>query len=91
MKADLKKLRVFYLSTDNKLNEFFGNHRADIESIHSGIIDEAGIVTKIIIFDGIKDTATGHLYSEKIVFNIDNVDVSDPIFVGINTVLNLIL
>jgi hypothetical protein len=84
MKADSKKLRVFYLSTDNTLNEFFGKHRADIESIHSGIIDEAGIVTKIIIFDGVKDTATGHLYSEKIIFNIDHVDVTGPITVGVN-------
>ena len=65
-------LRTFYKTTDNKLVEFFGKHKDDIESIISGIIDEVGNSFKtIIIFDG----TSGDNYSTKLTFKIEHMNV----------------
>ena len=54
-------LRIFYKTQDSKkLTEFFGKHRDDIETIHSGINVDEPDVSKIIIFDGIREDGTYH-------------------------------
>ena len=62
MKTPLSKLpmRIFYKSSNKVLFEFFGKHKDDIETIHSGINAIEPNVSKIIIFDGIQDDGTYH-------------------------------
>ena len=53
-------MRIFYKTSNNILIEFFGKHKDDIETIHSGINAIEPNVSKIIIFDGIQDDGTYH-------------------------------
>ena len=63
-------MRIFYKKTfSRKLNEFFGKHKDDIETIYSGVDAIEPNVSKIIIFDGI--TPEGR-YHNQMEFGIDS-------------------
>ena len=70
-KTPTKKLsmRIFYKKTfSRKLNEFFGKHKDDIETIYSGVDAIEPNVSKIIIFDSITEDGRYHNQME---FGID--------------------
>jgi len=72
-KTPNKKLsmRIFYKqAASKKLNEFFGKHLNDIDTIHIGIDAIEPNVSKIIIFDGIQENRTYHSQLE---FRIDSL------------------
>ena len=64
-------MRIFYKKSLSKtLNEFFGKHLDDIDTIHIGVDAIEPNVSKIIIFDGITEDG---IYHSQLEFRIDSL------------------
>ena len=87
MKTPLSKLpmRIFYKSSNKVLFEFFGKHKDDIETIHSGITAIEPNVSKIIIFDGIQDDGTYHNQMEFGVLSLTECELNQELRVNISS------
>jgi len=63
-------MRIFYKKSLSKtLNEFFGKHLDDIDTIHIGVDAIEPNASKIIIFDGITEDG---IYHNQMEFGIDS-------------------
>ncbi len=77
-------MRIFYKTSNNILSEFFGKHKDDIETIHSGINAIEPNVSKIIIFDAIQDDGTYHNQMEFGILSPNTAELHQEVRVNIS-------